>query len=114
MLFNRPELDLSGPLVPETKRHLDIGARFLYNPLNDWRWILRSGRSMNLALGVVLGFLVWRWSRELFGAGGAFVSLSLYCLSPVVISNSSLAAVDIMASPVVPRRDSRVVAAAEW
>ena len=71
---------------------------------DDWllgyQWLFRSGRDADsLALAgrmccglfaVALGALVWAWSRALFGAAGAMVSLLLFALSPAVLANGAL------------------------
>lgn len=95
IIFRRPQVDplpeppgaYSPPLEPAT--------RFLFDPRHDWRWMLRAGRVMILLAGVALAGLVWLWSRELFGPAGAVLSLGLYCLSPTMIANSSLATIDL-------------------
>ncbi len=95
MLFRRPQIEPSpepaGSFVPP----LEPATRFLFDPANDWRWILRSGRAMILLAGVALALVVWRWSRELFGPAGGVLSLALCCLSPTMVANSSLATVDL-------------------
>ncbi|MFM8549101.1 MAG: glycosyltransferase family 39 protein [Verrucomicrobiota bacterium] len=95
IIFRRPQVEplpeppgaYSPPLEPAT--------RFLFDPRHDWRWMLRAGRVMILLAGVALAGLVWLWSRELFGPAGAVLSLGLYCLSPTMIANSSLATIDL-------------------
>ena len=95
LLLHRPRIDPSPEPPGSVAPRLDPGTRFLFDPANDWRWILRAGRAMILLVGITLGILVWRWSRELFGPSGALLSLGLYCLSPTMVANSSLATVDL-------------------
>jgi hypothetical protein len=71
---------------------------FLYHSSNEWRGILRPARSMNIVLGVVLGVAIFWISRACFSPGGAQVSLGLFCLSPVVLSNSAIATTDLAAA----------------
>lgn len=95
MLLQRPRTEPSPEPPGSVAPRLDPATRFLFDPANDWRWILQAGRGMILLVGIALGILVWRWSRELFGPAGALLSLGLYCFSPTMVANSSLATVDL-------------------
>ena len=98
IIFRRPFVDPQ-PEAPGTfAPPLEPATRFLFDPRNDWRWMLRAGRAMILLAGLALGVLVWVWSRELFGPSGALLSLGLHCLSPTMVANSSLATVDLFTS----------------
>ena len=98
LLFRRPHIAPLDGTSSSYSPPLEPATRFLFDPRNDWRLILFSGRLMNVVAALALGFFVWLWSRELFGVIGAAVSLGLYCLSPTIVGNSSLATVDIFTS----------------
>jgi 4-amino-4-deoxy-L-arabinose transferase-like glycosyltransferase len=51
-----------------------------------------------LVLGAVLAIIVYRWSRELWGRGGALLSLFLACLSPTLLAHSRLVTTDLPAA----------------
>ena len=89
--FVEPQPEVTGTFAPP----LEPATRFLFDTRNDWRWMLRAGRVMILLAGLALAVLVWVWSRELFGPAGALLSLGLYCLSPTMVANSSLATIDL-------------------
>jgi len=69
---------------------------FFYNVGNDAKTMLWQGRVMISLLGVLLGFLVYVWSSELFGRLGGLLSLALYSFSPTILANSRLATSDLV------------------
>jgi hypothetical protein len=52
-------------------------------------------RMTTIWLALLLGALVWRWARELYGAMAAPIALGLYALSPNVIAHGRLATLDL-------------------
>ncbi len=48
-----------------------------------------------LFLGLLLGAVIWRWGREMYGLWSASVALALVALSPTVIANTQLATTDM-------------------
>ncbi|MDT8323489.1 MAG: glycosyltransferase family 39 protein, partial [Bacteroidota bacterium] len=46
-------------------------------------------------LGLVLGAVVWRWARALYGYWGAVIALILFALSPNILAYTRLATPDI-------------------
>ena len=52
-----------------------------------WGWLLRTP---NIFFGLVLGASLWYVSHRLYGYAGGYIALTLYCFSPVVLSNSVL------------------------
>jgi hypothetical protein len=69
--------------------------KFLYENKVDGRTILFYARMGNIMLGAFLGFFVYLWARELWGAVGGLLSLAFYALSPEVLAHSSLATTDL-------------------
>ncbi len=59
---------------------------------------LVPGRTMILLWGVVLGALVFAWSRELWGDAGALLSLALFALSPTMLAHARLVTTDTAAA----------------
>jgi len=51
-------------------------------------------RSMMILLGIGLGYLVWRWSKEVFGEVGAAASLTAYCFLPPILAFSHYVTTD--------------------
>ena len=52
------------------------------------------GRIPIVALGVFLGWIVWRWSRELYGPRAGLVSLAGFAFCPTLIAHAHLATID--------------------
>jgi hypothetical protein len=51
-------------------------------------------RGMNVLLGLAMGVALWFAARRMFSEGAANVALALYCFSPAMIGNFSLATHD--------------------
>lgn len=83
---------LPGPIVGADS---DLGRVFLADPRHDGAALLRRGRVAAIALGVALGAVLFAWARRLHGDGPALLTLTLFCLSPVMVSNSALATTDV-------------------
>lgn len=62
---------------------------------NDPDRLLFWGRLPMLAVGLLLGVLVFAWARELFGVNGALSALALYCFDPNFIAHGGLVTVDV-------------------
>ena len=71
-----------------------LGERFIESG-NNLEEVLWRARCMNLLLSVALGFLVYAWSRSLFGPGGGMISLLVYATNPTILANGSLATSDL-------------------
>jgi hypothetical protein len=52
-------------------------------------------RLPTVALGLLLGWLVWHWGRALFAAGGGMLALFLYTFCPNVLAHSHLVTTDL-------------------
>src|SRR5262245_34456663 len=94
-----------GVEVPSTDQELwwhannwEYGRQLLYGLGNDGQMILRVTRAMTSLFSVMLGVIVFLWSRKLFGTTAAFVSLTLYAFNPSVLANGALAATDMAAA----------------
>lgn len=59
---------------------------------------LTPARAAMLALGALLGVVVWRWSRALWGVAGGLLSLFLFSLSPTLIAHARLVTTDLPAA----------------
>jgi hypothetical protein len=67
---------------------------FLYL-LNDADWLLYTARFMIALLGMLLGVLLFCWTRELFGPWPAVIVLSLYTIEPNILAHSRLVTTDL-------------------
>ncbi len=61
----------------------------------SWRHQLYLARLPSLLLGVLLGWLVWRWALALFGWWGGILSLLLYSMCPNILAHAHLVTTDI-------------------
>lgn len=75
-----------------------ITRDFVHDPRHDTAAILRLSRAAVTVLGVVLGLVLFTWSRRLFGDAAGLLTLGLYCFEPTVIAHSALATTDIAAT----------------
>jgi hypothetical protein len=80
-----------------------FGFETLNGPLGDPvrrdpHFLLTPARSMVVVFGVLLGLIVFRWSRDLWGSGAGLVSLVLYALSPTVLAHTRLVTTDVAAA----------------
>jgi 4-amino-4-deoxy-L-arabinose transferase-like glycosyltransferase len=62
---------------------------------------VETGRLATILFSLVLGFYVYKWARELYGAAAGFFSLFLYALSPNIIAHSRLITTDVYAAGMV-------------
>ncbi len=69
-------------------------ADYLRNP----EGMIRAGRTAALGFGVLLGLLVFLWTRELYGFFGGALALTLFAFDPSFIGNSALVTTDVAAS----------------
>lgn len=72
-----------------------VSDRFIYDLDNDPGAMLWSARLMAIVVTAALAFLVYAWSRRLFGTAGAWVSLALFACSPTFLAHGPLATSDM-------------------
>jgi hypothetical protein len=61
--------------------------------LDRYRWLVRAPFLM---AGLFLGASVWYIARRLYGNGGGYVAISLYCFTPSLVARSSLVGPEIL------------------
>jgi len=63
------------------------------------KWqIERVGRISSIVAGLLLGVLIYRWSKELYGTLAGLISLFLFSLEPNLIAHAHLITTDIYAT----------------
>ena len=77
---------------------VNFGALFVYEYGNDTEAMMRTSRAMITLLGVALGHSLFLWSRRLHGPAAGLVTLTFFCFSPLVISNSAVDTADVAAA----------------
>ncbi len=75
-----------------------LGYDWFYRMGNNAAGMAAAGRAACAVLAVLLGAVVWGWSRRLFGPGGALLSLLLCVLNPGVLANGALMTSDVAAT----------------
>jgi hypothetical protein len=60
--------------------------------LDRYRWLVRAPFLM---AGLFLGASVWYIARRLYGNGGGYVAISLYCFTPGLVARSSMVGPEI-------------------
>ncbi|MDQ7054800.1 MAG: glycosyltransferase family 39 protein [candidate division KSB1 bacterium] len=93
-------LDLKLPLDSphwENEDHIEFGQAFLYytNGHVGVQNIFTLARSVILLLGALLGWLIFIWTRDLFGPTAALVALAVYVFNPNVLAHTTLVTTDI-------------------
>lgn len=68
---------------------------FLFENRADAGQLLLAARFPVLLLSMVLGLLVFSWSRKLYGDAAGLLSLLLFCFSPNVLAHARLATQDL-------------------
>lgn len=75
-------------------RGWEYANEFLYER-DDADVLLYRARAMNVVFGVLLGIVIFRWARELFGFWPAVVVLGLYATEPNFLAHSGLVTTDV-------------------
>lgn len=95
-----PELE-SDPFNWNAIEEWQYARRFLYENSVDADRMLFAARLPFIGLGVLLGILVFIWSKELYGARSALFALSLYVFSPNLLAHTRLTTQDMGVAVVV-------------
>jgi hypothetical protein len=72
-----------------------FGTDFMRRNADRYQEIFLLGRLPVVALGVVLGLLVWRWAARLHGEAAGLVALAWYALCPSIVAHAHLATTDL-------------------
>ncbi len=90
------------PVLPADKnvwRNQDRAAfsrDFFFKYNNNSKQMLFASRLVVIALGTMLGLLLFIWSRRMYGEKVAFFALFIYCFSPTILAHTRLATTDIV------------------
>jgi hypothetical protein len=71
-----------------------FGEKFINDNRTPARTIVFWGRLPMVALGVLLGLVVFVWTREIYGAGAGLVALFLVAFCPNLLANAPLVTFD--------------------
>jgi len=76
----------------------DFGFNFLYESNNDADQIMFWSRLPMLLLLILLGFLIYRFTRKLYGKWPAFIATFLFAFSPTFIAHGRYVTTDVGAA----------------
>jgi len=76
----------------------DFGFNFLYQSNNPADKMIFWGRIPMILILVILGFYVFRWTRELFGDKAGLLALFLFSFSPTFMAHGRLVTTDVGAA----------------
>jgi len=94
LLLLDPRLDLPDSSSTEGAIHaFRFGSRFIFK--NNADQLLFWGRLPLLALSLLLGYVVYRWARELYGGNAGLMALTLYAFCPSLIAHAGFTSHDI-------------------
>jgi 4-amino-4-deoxy-L-arabinose transferase-like glycosyltransferase len=75
-------------------RPWDYGTRFMRANWSRYKMLIFIGRLPVIFLSILLGLLVYLFSRWLYGKKAGLLSLFCFCLSPNILAHARLATVD--------------------
>jgi len=79
----------------------DFGYDFLYRSGNDADKLIFLGRLPMLLILLLLGFYVFKWTRELAGETAALLALFLYAFSPTFLAHGRFVTTDVAAAAAI-------------
>ncbi len=99
MLAAVPLLFMEVKMPPEGERFTDFRSaqRFLYE-VNDADRLLFLGRLAVLPLALLLGCIIFLWTKQLFGRAAASFALFLYSFEPNILAHAGLVNTDFGAA----------------
>ncbi len=101
-----PLLFLSGIKFPsdikawtdDVNAQWDFGFYFLYGTGNPVDKMILWGRLPMILILILLGFYIFKWTRELFGNKAALLALFLFSFSPTFLAHGRLVTTDVGAA----------------
>lgn len=74
----------------------NVSATYLFEELKNAEYIFFQGRILICLFTALGGIAIFLWSKQLWGLTGAYLSLTLFCLSPNFIANGRLMTSDAL------------------
>ena len=97
-LLLEPGLELTPAADPawDTNDYNDIADRFVWNNTASPFRIVYLARLPFIAVGWLLGALIFRWARERSGSGAGLFALALYTFCPNLLAHSRISMTDFV------------------
>lgn len=84
--------------TPAWQTDVGFGNDLLYYSGNDAQKMMRYGKIPIILIGVLLGFYVFMFTRELWGDLAAIIALTFYSFSPTVLAHARFVTTDVAAA----------------
>jgi hypothetical protein len=95
----KPATDYIHPRdIPGQRSEWPLGTEFIRANAERYFDLLCLARVAGVVWSMLGGLLIFCWARELYGTGGGFLALSLWCFSPTVLAFAQLVVPDVPAS----------------
>ncbi len=93
-------LDLTFPTdekfwTTEPNGQWNAGWRFIYYPGNDTEKILFWSRFPMILVSLLLGFMIFKWGKELLGVKAGLLALFLYAFDPNILGHNHYVTTDL-------------------
>src|SRR4030042_6366659 len=73
----------------------NAGWRFMYLPGNNTEKIIFWSRFPIILLSLLLGFVIFKWAKELFGTKAGLLALALYAFDPNILGHDHYVTTDL-------------------
>jgi len=87
--------EVKSPPTQTSDDFRSLGYNFLWRNNADPQKMLYACRLVTIFLGILLGWVIYLWSRKLWGVRGGVFSLFFYALSPTILAHARLATNDV-------------------
>ena len=84
--------------TPSWQTDVGFGNDLLYYSGNDAQNMMRYGRIPIILIGILLGFYIFRFVRELWGNLAGIIALTFYSFSPTFLAHTRLVTTDVAAA----------------
>ncbi len=84
--------------TPSWQTDVGFGNDFLYYSGNDAQKMMRYGRIPIILIGILLGFYIFRFAKELWGNSAGIIALTFYSFSPTFLAHARLVTTDVAAA----------------
>ena len=84
--------------TPVWQTDVGFGNDLLYYSGNDAQKMMRYGRIPIILIGILLGFYIFRFAKELWGDLAGVIALGFYSFSPTFLAHTRLVTTDVAAA----------------
>ncbi|MBI4919949.1 glycosyltransferase family 39 protein [Candidatus Azambacteria bacterium] len=95
--WNTP-LSVDSSRTPAWQTDVGFGNDLLYFSGNDAQNMMRLARIPMILIGLLLGFYIFKFSKELWGDWAGLIALALYSFSPTFLAHTRLVTTDVAAA----------------